>query len=232
MFLKGKELWNHIDECTPASKEGTQLSQWEEKNARIISWILGSIEPHMMNNLHSFSMAKEMWDYLQCIYHQDNTARRFQLELEIDNFSQGNLPIEQYYSGFINLWSEYSSLIYSKVPKEALANLQAIHEDSRRDQFLMKLRPEFEVARAGLLNKNLVPSLDICLGELLREEQRMATQTILGSSKEISKVVNVTYAGQVKNRGKGQMQCYSCKEFGHIARNCGSEVKEGDRERA
>ena len=60
----------------------------------------------MVNNLRSFSTAKEMWDYLQRIYHQDNTARRFQLELEIGNFSRGNLSIEQYYYGFINLWSE------------------------------------------------------------------------------------------------------------------------------
>ncbi|KAG6484877.1 hypothetical protein ZIOFF_053402 [Zingiber officinale] len=84
----------------------------------------------------------------------------------------------------------------------------------------MKSRSEFEVALTGLLNRNPIPSLDICLGELLREEQRMATQAVLGSSKEISEVVNVAYAGQVKNRGKGQIQCYSCKEFGHIARNC------------
>ncbi|KAG6486155.1 hypothetical protein ZIOFF_054725 [Zingiber officinale] len=48
----------------------------------------------------------------------------------------------------------------------------------------------------------------------------MATQAILGLSKEISEVVNVAYAAQGKNQGKGQMQCYSCKEFGHIARNC------------
>ena len=133
MFLKGKELWNHIDGSTLAPKEGTELSQWEAKDARIISWILGSIEAHMVNNLRSFSTVKEMWDYMQRIYHQDNNARRFQLELEIGNFSQGNLSIEQYYSGFINLWSEYSGIIYSKVPKEALASLQAVHEDSRRD---------------------------------------------------------------------------------------------------
>ena len=87
----------------------------------------------------------------------------------------------------------------------------------------MKLRPEFEVARAGLLNRNPVPSLDICLGELLHEEQRMATQAVLGSYKETSEVVNVAYAAQGKNRGKGQMHCYSCKEFGHIACNCGKK---------
>ncbi|KAG6521505.1 hypothetical protein ZIOFF_018626 [Zingiber officinale] len=161
-----------------------------------------------------------MWDYLKRIYHQDNTARRFQLELEIGNLSQGDLSIEQYYSGFLNLWGEYSNIIYAKVPKEALASIQAIHEVNKRDQFLMKLRSDFDVARAGLLNRNPVPSLDICLGELLREEQRLATQAVLGASLEKSTVINVAYAAQGRNRGKDQLQCYSCKEFGHIARNC------------
>lgn len=48
----------------------------------------------------------------------------------------------------------------------------------------MKLKPEFEIARARLLNRDPVPSLDVCLGELLREEQRMATQSVIGESKE------------------------------------------------
>ena len=87
----------------------------------------------------------------------------------------------------------------------------------------MKLRLEFETVRAGLLNRNPVPSLDVCLGELLREEQRMATQAILGGSRETSEIINVAYAAQGRNRGKGFVQCYSCKEFGHVARNCGKK---------
>ncbi|KAG6481042.1 hypothetical protein ZIOFF_057634 [Zingiber officinale] len=154
IFLKGKELWNHIDGSTLVPKEGIELSQWEAKDAHLLDFRLVTLV---------------------------------------------------------------------KVPKEALVSLQPIHEDSRHDQFLMKLRLEFEVVRAGLLNRNPVSSLDICLRELLCEEQRMTTQVVLGSTKEISEVVNVAYAAQGKNRGKGQMQCYSCKEFGYIARNCGKK---------
>ena len=87
----------------------------------------------MVNNLCSFGTAREMWDYLKRIYHQDNTARRFHLEFNISNFSQGNLSIEQYYSGFVNLWSEYSGIIYSKVSKEVLPSFQAVYEVSKRD---------------------------------------------------------------------------------------------------
>lgn len=105
------ELWSHNDVSSLAPKEGKELNQWEAKEAQIISWILSSIGAHMMNNLRPYSTTKKMWDYLQRIYHQDNTAKRFQLELEISNLSQGNPSIEQYYSGFINLCSEGSTYV-------------------------------------------------------------------------------------------------------------------------
>ena len=124
-----------------------------------------------------------MWAYLQHIYHQDHSAQKFQLEMEISSYSQGNLTIEQFYSGFINIWSEYSAIVHTKVPTTALAALQAVHAESQRDQFLMKLRPEFEHVRADLFNSDPVPSLDICLGDLLREEQRLSTQMGMASQK-------------------------------------------------
>lgn len=75
MFLKGKELGNHIDGSSSAPEGHKELNQCETKDARIISWIVGSIETNMGNNLRSFSTAKEMWDYLRRIYDQDNTVR-------------------------------------------------------------------------------------------------------------------------------------------------------------
>ncbi|PNX66756.1 hypothetical protein L195_g063200, partial [Trifolium pratense] len=57
-------------------------------------------------------------------------------------------------------------------------------------------RPEFEVVRGALLNRNPVPSLDACVGELLREEQRLATQGIMSHDAVISEPVTVAYAAQ------------------------------------
>lgn len=77
MFLKGKVLWSHIDGSSNAPEDAKDFGVWETRDARIISWILGSMEAHMVNNLRSFTTAKEMWDYLKRIYYQDNNARRF-----------------------------------------------------------------------------------------------------------------------------------------------------------
>ena len=98
----------------------------------------------MINNLRSFSTAQEMWNYFKRIYNQDNAAKCFQLELEIANYKQGNLSIQEYYSGFLNLWIECSALIHADVPKTALAVVQELYKTSSRDQFLMKLHLEFE----------------------------------------------------------------------------------------
>jgi hypothetical protein len=217
MFVKGKELWGHLGGSSKAAIDPKELSSWEGRDAKIDSWLLSSVEPHMVNNLRGFTTVKTMWDYLRRIYYQDNSAQKFQLELDIKNYRQGKLSIEQFYFGFLNLWSDYSGLVHSQVPKEALAALQAVHSESQRDQFLMKLRPMFESAKVGLINRTPVPSLEVCLGKLLCEEQRLTSQLSLAQDGGGSDMVNVAYAAQGRGRSRSPPQCYSCKEIGHIA---------------
>nr|GMC90875.1 Retrovirus-related Pol polyprotein from transposon TNT 1-94 [Ipomoea batatas] len=83
-------------------------------------------------------------DYLKNVYNQSNSARRFQLELELSQLSQGSMSIQEFYSSFETLWTEYTNIVYANVPSEGLVAVQNIHETSKRDQFLMKLRGEFE----------------------------------------------------------------------------------------
>ena len=94
----------------------------------------------------------------------------------------------------------------------------------------MKLRSEFEAVRASLINRSPASNLDECLGELLREEQRLTTQHELtqGTATEM----NVAYMAQGRGRrvdsGKRSMgvgvQCFNCKELGHISRNCSKKI--------
>jgi hypothetical protein len=60
MYVKGKGLWSHLDDVSKAPTEKTALDAWETKDAQIITWILNSIDPQMINNLRSFSTAQEM----------------------------------------------------------------------------------------------------------------------------------------------------------------------------
>jgi hypothetical protein len=231
IFLKGKELWGHIDGSDKdLVAEGSVVAKaaWAAKDAQIMSWILSSMEPHLILSLRPYRSAKAMWDHLTQVYNQDNNARRFQLELAIANYTQGDLSIQDYYSGFLALWSDYSDLVTAKVSAEGVLVVQQVHKISQRDQFLMKLRPEYEPVRASLVNRDPVPSLDACFGELLREEQRLHTQTIMEQARVASTSVSVAYAASAYSKGKSRdmskTQCYSCKKYGHIASHCPHKI--------
>ncbi|XP_057999163.1 uncharacterized protein LOC131177988 [Hevea brasiliensis] len=118
-----------------------------------------------------------------------------------------------------NFWAEFTDIVYAKVPAESLSVIQAIHEQSKRDQFLMKLRSDFETIRSNLMSRDPSPSLDVCFWELLREEQSLLTQ----STFKQENIVTVAFTAQGKGKGRdmNNIQCYSCKEYGHIAANYG-----------
>ena len=113
--------------------------------------------------------------------------------------------------------------MYANVPPEGLIAIRSVQETSKRDQFLMKLRGEFEAIGSNLMNREPISLFDICVGELLREEQLLLTQVVLEQKAQNSAPIPVAYATQGRFKGGRDMtnvQCYSCKGFGHIATNC------------
>ena len=106
-------------------------------------------------------------------------------------------------------------MIYAKALAKSLSVVQEIHEQSKRDQFLVKPCPKFEAIRLNMMNCS-PPSLDVCFSELLSEEQRLATQTTLQQNNITDNVVAYAAHGRGKGRNMQQVQCYSCKEYEHI----------------
>ncbi|KAF8395110.1 hypothetical protein HHK36_019051 [Tetracentron sinense] len=151
IFVKGKDLWGHVDGSNPApdkNKDKDQPAKWEVKDAQIMAWILGSVESNIILNLRPSKTAAEMWTYLKKLYSQHNTARWFQLEYDLANLQQDNLSISDFYTSFMNLWVEYTDIVYATLPPEGRSSVQSVHETTKRDQFLKKLRSEFEGTRS------------------------------------------------------------------------------------
>ncbi|KAG2687332.1 hypothetical protein I3760_09G046600 [Carya illinoinensis] len=118
LFLKRKDLWDHIDGTDVAQPSTFDKSQdfgsfpsWVVLDARIMSWLLGSVEPHIITNLRPNRSAQSMWTYFKKVYRQDHDARRFPLEHVIVMFQHGSLSIQDYYSAFLTLWYEYTDLV-------------------------------------------------------------------------------------------------------------------------
>ena len=60
LFVKGKELRGHIDGSNPAPHDAKALSKWEIKDAQVMTWILSSVEPHLVLNLRPYKTVAAM----------------------------------------------------------------------------------------------------------------------------------------------------------------------------
>ncbi|KAH0751792.1 hypothetical protein KY285_004940 [Solanum tuberosum] len=80
-FVTGKELWGHIDESDPTPTDPTKLGQWKVKDARVMTWILGSIDPLIFLNLSPYKTTKamellreEQSIFMENAFHQGNVV--------------------------------------------------------------------------------------------------------------------------------------------------------------
>lgn len=168
-----------------------KISSWNTQDAKIKSRILGSIEPHLILNLEPYKTAKDMWEYLHKVYNQHNSAYQFHLECKIAQYVQGTLS-QECYSGFCTLWSEYDNNKYANVYDDAVLTLiQGLQASSQMDQCLMK-----ENVRSALMSRVLLPTLDDCLNEFLREEHLLLTKVHL----EQQNIGNYTVAYSAKGK--------------------------------
>ncbi|KAK3027747.1 hypothetical protein RJ639_042487 [Escallonia herrerae] len=159
---KGKGLWGYVDgsEPQPAAIQVKEAVQWKVNNAKVISWILGSVDTSIGVPMRGLHTAKDMWEYLE---------------------------------------------------KESNANPN-------------ELRPDYEIVRANILNRGTLPTMDSVLGELLREETRIATQATLERKTKLDSVfiakqnMGKWSASQPKDLSK--VKCFECKEFGHVVSHC------------
>lgn len=106
-----------------------KVSSWNVKDAKIKTWILGSVEPHLILNLKPYKTAKGMWEYLKKVYHMENSARLYQLEFEIAQYTQGTSSIQDF-SRFLALWAEYDEIKYVDVSEEVLSKIQELQAAS------------------------------------------------------------------------------------------------------
>ena len=87
MFVKGKELWNHLDGSSTVPTDPNELGSWESK---VVSWLLSSIEPFMVNNrVLLIPPRKCEFHFSGCII-KITLLESFKLELEIGNYCIGN----------------------------------------------------------------------------------------------------------------------------------------------
>ncbi|CAN0896019.1 Retrovirus-related Pol polyprotein from transposon TNT 1-94 [Linum grandiflorum] len=184
-FVEGKGLYSYLDGSTPAPtvsvSKTSELLAWKINNAKVLSYIINSVDPAIALTLRAFSSAAEIWTHLRHTYSQVNVSRLFDLEFAISNLVQGDLDINGYYLAATHLWTELDLLNMSTLSSAASLEIQKERKRTRTLQFLMKLRPEYETIRSQIIAENKT-DLNVIIGDLIRFETRLRTQAQLDSA--------------------------------------------------
>lgn len=87
------------------------------------------------------------------------------------------------------------------------------------DFYRMKLQPDYELVRSSQMSRVPLPWMNSYVNFLRRA---MATDPIPNFQKHSKGIINVAFAvkGPTLNCKINQIQCYSCKNFGHYASQC------------
>ena len=222
-FVEGQGLFGYLDGSITrpmSTTDSKSLANWSKENAKVVTWILNSIDSSLAVALQAYTTAADMWAHLKKVYHQTNKARKFHLDSEIAKYTQGDKSVQEYFNGFLTLWTERDSMLIQTVSSGFLSEALKLQEETHISQFLMNLRPEFESIRSALMNRENSANLDTCFQEVLREELRLTSQrAILEEPKALLAPLPANFA-LLATPNQKPTQCYECKGFGHLAKNC------------
>ncbi|XP_009593383.2 uncharacterized protein [Nicotiana tomentosiformis] len=122
----------------------------------VTSWVLNSLSKDIADSVEYANDAVELWTELEDRYKQTNGAILYQIQKEINDLTQRDLDITNYYTKMKKLWKELSNLSM-KVQCNCQCNcgakekLYKAEQDRRLIQFLMGLN---EIYTIGNTNSN------------------------------------------------------------------------------
>ncbi|CAL1392665.1 unnamed protein product [Linum trigynum] len=180
-----------------------------------------------------------MWRHLSGLYSTVNAARQFEVQTALARLEQGDRSVTDYFNVAQVLWTEQDMLHIALRPHaEMTADTIAEQQQTRVLQFLMRLRPEFEMVRSTILNREQL-NFDGVISSLVREETRLRTQaqfdvrpgegeTIIAAATASARqgmgrnmnalaVTRPQFNSRVPN---AELECHHCHEKGHLVKHC------------
>ncbi|XP_050156214.1 uncharacterized protein LOC126630108 [Malus sylvestris] len=94
----------------PSSSEDPDThAAWRCCNDMILSWLLHSLKPELVESVLFSTTAQAVWDDLCERFSQSNIPRIFQLNRELATISQGTSFVSAYFTRLKGLWDELAS---------------------------------------------------------------------------------------------------------------------------
>ena len=212
-FINGKEKAPVFD--------SPEYEIWLSKDQLVMSWILNSMERNIAEIFSYSESSLDLWEALQDMYgNQNNSARIFQIQQEVNALRQDGRPFVSLLGNFKSLWSELE--VYRPHTVDPVV-LKKRTEEDRVFQVLASLDSEFEDLRCHILMSPELPSLKSVCSTIQREEVRrkvMIRETVTNSSDTRAYIAHKNYEGKSIKGKRLDLKCEHCNAPGHTSDRC------------
>ena len=212
-FINGKEKAPVFD--------SPEYEIWLSKDQLVMSWILNSMERNIAEIFSYFESSLDLWEALRDMYgNQNNSARIFQIQQEVNALRQDGRPFVSLLGNFKSLWSELE--VYRPHTVDPVV-LKKRTEEDRVFQVLASLGSEFEDLRCHILMSPELPSLKSVCSTIQREEIRrkvMIRETVTNSSDTRAYIAHKNYEGKSIKGKRLDLKCEHCNAPGHTSDRC------------
>ena len=212
-FINGKEKAPVFD--------SPEYEIWLSKDQLVMSWILNSMERNIAGIFSYSESSLDLWEALRDMYgNQNNSARIFQIQQEVNALRQDGRPFVSLLGNFKSLWSELE--VYRPHTVDPVV-LKKRTEEDRVFQVLASLGSEFEDLRCHILMSPELPSLKSVCSTIQREEVRrkvIIRETVTNSSDTRAYIAHKNYEGKSIKGKRLDLKCEHCNAPGHTSDRC------------
>ena len=206
------------------------FTSWCRCNDMVLSWILGALTRQIGRSVIYSTSAHQMWQELEERYGLTSGAQLFSLHRELNEVTQGNSNIADYFTKLKMLWDDIDALCLIPVCTcgctcGAAGKLVTLHQNQRVLQFLMGLNDCYHIIRSSILMRSPLPPIGQVYNLLLQDETQREIQAPQSHFMAESASMNVNvnkpqFASANVYKPKAKMQCTYCKKPGHLVEKC------------
>lgn len=140
------------------------FKNWSRCNNMVISYILGALSKSIGRTVIYCSTVHQMWTEVEERYGISNGTQMFGLHKELNELSEGNLTIADYFTKLKMLWDDIESLCLVPIcccgcKCRAAQKLIKLQQDQNVVQFLMDLNYTYSIMRGSILMTSPLPSI-------------------------------------------------------------------------
>jgi gag-polypeptide of LTR copia-type len=154
------------------AEENVNIAEWETTDQMIMSWLVTTMEPQILNVLMYSKTSKEIWDKAKRRYDQQkNYAHIFSLKQELALIKQSKQTNNELVTEIISKWEELN--MYLPPTSDPLETQKRVEQDFIFT-YLGALDSSYDTIRSQILASTEIPSFDDIVARIDQEESRRA----------------------------------------------------------